>query len=464
MALILTVMSYKGEAPSQPASARFDEAGGIVGRSPKATLHLPDTERVVSSVHAEIFHQDGTYFVTDKSKNGLYVNQSTNPLGTDSSVRLENDDRLTIGDYVLRVDVEGSAGPGNSRGVEGMVSTPAMGTDPLKGLAPGPASGPGGSVALPGSAPEIPGPGNLIPGDIAQPPPAPSGGSHSDGAPAIAHHFAPPKVMEQPAPQSGIPMDWHNQEDAPTPDASHGQLPPGAPVPAADGPAPPPRPGPPIESAPPRPAESAPGAGDHAFVRNALEAAGAGELDPAGFVGPELAARLGAIMREAVSGALELLAIRAQARSEFRLGRTVVGQTGNNPLKFTESREDAIRQLLGGQDAGMLAAEDALREAFDDIREHQLAMFAGMDAALRALVTRLAPDELALGAGEAGALGSLIPAGRNAKLWERFVEVHGEISRDAEEGFRELFATAFADAYEEQLRQLRHARKERRPG
>ena len=55
-------------------------------------------------------------------------------------------------------------------------------------------------------------------------------------------------------------------------------------------------------------------------------------------------------------------------------------------------------------------------------------------------------------------LGNLLPMARKAKCWEIFGEIHGEVARDAEEGFLSLFGDEFIKAYEEQVLKLKTAR------
>lgn len=46
-----------------PSLKRFDDRGGIIGRSPSADWCLYDAERIVSSQHAKIVFSQGAYYL-----------------------------------------------------------------------------------------------------------------------------------------------------------------------------------------------------------------------------------------------------------------------------------------------------------------------------------------------------------------------------------------------------------------
>jgi FHA domain-containing protein len=96
----------------------------------------------------------------------------------------------------------------------------------------------------------------------------------------------------------------------------------------------------------------------------------------------------------------------------------------------------------------------AVREAFDDLRAHEVAVLAGMRAALEAVLTRFNPEALELRLAAKGMWDNLLPVNYKAKLWERYGEQHAEIVREIEENFDSVFAGAFLEAYEAQLARL----------
>jgi FHA domain-containing protein len=100
---------------------------------------------------------------------------------------------------------------------------------------------------------------------------------------------------------------------------------------------------------------------------------------------------------------------------------------------------------------------DAVRDAFDDLRAHEVALLAGMRAALTAVLDRFEPAALETRLADKGLWDSLLPASRRARLWERFAEQHATIAGEIEEQFDAIFAGAFAKAYEAQRQALRRA-------
>ena len=70
-------------------------------------LILPDPERRLSSHHCIVEQQGGRYVVTDVSKNGVYLNDVERPLGNGASSVLTDGDLVAIGDYQIRVEIEG---------------------------------------------------------------------------------------------------------------------------------------------------------------------------------------------------------------------------------------------------------------------------------------------------------------------------------------------------------------------
>jgi type VI secretion system FHA domain protein len=173
----------------------------------------------------------------------------------------------------------------------------------------------------------------------------------------------------------------------------------------------------------------------------------------------EAAMRLiGELLRESMRGAVELLVARAALKRELRAEQTMIVARENNPLKFSPSVEVALQHLLGPPSPGFMAAAPAVRDAFDDLRAHQLGVMAGMRAALDGVLQRFDPQQLEAKLGARSSFASLIPATRKARLWELFQELFGQLQTEAQDDFDDLFGQAFLKAYEEQLARLRGER------
>jgi FHA domain-containing protein len=133
---------------------------------------------------------------------------------------------------------------------------------------------------------------------------------------------------------------------------------------------------------------------------------------------------------------------------------TMIVSRENNPLKFSPSVEVALQHLLGPPAPGFMPAAVAMRDAFDDLRAHQLGVMAGMRAALEGVLLRFDPKQLEGKLTRRSAIDSLIPATRKARLWESFTELFAQLQTEAQDDFDELFGKAFLKAYEDQLDRL----------
>jgi FHA domain-containing protein len=169
---------------------------------------------------------------------------------------------------------------------------------------------------------------------------------------------------------------------------------------------------------------------------------------------PELMQLIGQLLRESTRGAVELLVARAALKREMRAEMTMIVARENNPLKFSPSVEVALQHLLAPPAPGFMPAAPAVRDAFDDLRAHQLGVMAGMKAALDGVLQRFDPQQLEAKLTRKSAIASLIPATRKARLWELFQELFGQLSSEAQDDFDELFGKAFLRAYEAQLDRL----------
>jgi type VI secretion system FHA domain protein len=174
---------------------------------------------------------------------------------------------------------------------------------------------------------------------------------------------------------------------------------------------------------------------------------------------PEKMQLVGELLREATRGAVELLVARAALKRELRAEMTMIVAKENNPLKFSPTVDVALAHLLGERTPGFMAPGAALKDAFDDLRAHQLGVMAGMRAALEGVLGRFDPAELEGKLAKGSKLSSLIPATRKARLWELFQELFSQLQREAQDDFDELFGRAFLRAYEEQLDRLARERR-----
>ena len=166
---------------------------------------------------------------------------------------------------------------------------------------------------------------------------------------------------------------------------------------------------------------------------------------------PETMHLIGQLLRESMRGTVELLVARAALKREMRAEMTMIVARENNPLKFSPTVEVALQHLLGPQTPGFMAPAPAVRDAYDDLRAHQLGVMAGMRAALDGVLQRFDPQQLEGKLTHRSAISTLIPATRKARLWESFQELFAQLQAEAQDDFDELFGRAFLRAYEDQL-------------
>ncbi len=434
MKLCLNVTTYRNQPPVTPLSAEFDEQGGTLGRSAGNLFVLPDPERFISGKHAAIVFRDGSFYITDTSTNGIYVGGSEQPLGRGNSAPLSDGDRLLIGDYEIEIVLEGDAG----------AAVPAFGEDnPFAAPPPPPAASPAVDAffhereADDDRVDTTPTTNSLF---SAPPEPvaSPITGSERDDVPVENEFFQPPQA---------IPEDWDSLTEAPL----------SAPPPAAEPvsephPAPPPAAKSAVAPSPPASVQ------DQEALRLILEGAGMPQFDIPKDAAPETLRTLGALMREMVEGLMGVLRARAEIKSQFRMQLTTIRPVENNPLKFTVSVEDALSHLFKPDNNAYLSPLDAIREAVDDISAHQMAVMAGMQGALSAMLQRFEPEALERFFQQKG--GRSLLESKNAWYWEQYSEKHKELLAEAEDNFQDLFGEEFARAYEEQITRLARGRKD----
>lgn len=96
----LEVIAAEGVAPNPPLRVVLDPAGGTIGRAPGNALTLPDPQRSVSRVHAQILHRQGVTVIVSRSPNGLVASGAHVDFGDE--VPLADDALIEMGSYVIR--------------------------------------------------------------------------------------------------------------------------------------------------------------------------------------------------------------------------------------------------------------------------------------------------------------------------------------------------------------------------
>ncbi len=485
----------------------MDAGPFTIGRGRDCDWVLVDTEKLLSKRHCTIERQGSGYAIVDHSLNGTFLNGDTEAIGQGGRRELHDGDVVRLSDYEIRVTVTPEAEAANTPehrredAFAGLSATTAAPPDPDRlgqraavrpqvretdwraGTSPGmageapesgemPAWTPGSErVALRPThavipedwqervaAPEAPEsgadePSPRFPGSAAdkveaapETPDAPDVPAGPEAAgPEVAPPEAPgaapigdrPGVFPPPLPE-GPAAEGSNVETRDRPAAPH--------APPSPGGAEPPRQ--PAETPGPPRGPRSPGGVDQASEGLAAFLRGAG-LDPAMVPGDDPEQTLetaGALFSAAVAGMIDVLATRSEVRNEFRLAQTVIRPTENNPLKFSASATDALRVLLSRNASGYMSAQSAMNEAVDDVKAHQIAVMAGVQAAVQGLLKRFDPE--ALEQRFAQERGMAVLGSRKARCWDAFVRLYGEIAEEAEDDFHAVLGREFAKAYE----------------
>jgi type VI secretion system FHA domain protein len=374
--------------------ATFRGSGGKIGRAPGSSLLLSDEH--VSGHHADIAYRAGTYYVEDRSRNGMYLDG--NRLKPRQPVELRSGSVMVIESYEIRVTVAadvqavipttthdsllGESESGSSSGLTGFLGNA------------GPAAG--------GAAPLIPPNWNDESGIVASPEPGP------EPLPTPPPRPSPPTPVPPSLPRSPQPKARHR--------------------PAAAG-------------------------GSDGSLAQVLAGAGLRPED----VTPELAEDLGRILRVVVEGVMDVLAARQQTKEEFRVGVTTFKRAGsNNPLKFSSNLEDALHKLFVQRQEGYLGPIEAFEDAFEDLRNHQVATLDGMRKAFAAMLKRFDPQKLQERF-DRQQRGALVSVPGRLRYWDLYGDWFRDMVGDAD-SFQELFGEEFAEAYDRQLRNLKGRR------
>jgi type VI secretion system protein len=437
MSLSIKISKKVGGRSDMIASRSWPQNRISIGRGEECTLVLEDPKKHVSRVHVELEEKnEGTFHLTVVSKvNPVFINGKRHAPGSQHD--LSAGDRFELGEY----EIELLAPPTVSLKADAPVPDVEETTRPDNPLLQLPKAPPAKSA--PAAPPPEP--------EMAEEPPY-MGGKLPPVEPGI---FDEPAVAEAPAaappePEGDVFADatYVGASSAPSAnifdEATYvGGRPPGqgaAPAAAAGA----------------RPGGGLAGeAGMRAAVKAFLEGAGLKEKEIADAEIEAFLLQSGRIMRAAVEGAMALLAARATAKKELRAeDRTMVASKDNNPLKLMSDPQEAMAFLFDTKDraGGFLDPVQAVGDAFDDLRAHEVALFAGMRAALIGSIQRFDPKMLEVELEKnAGGLG----LNRKAKLWEQFAAYQQKLARDAEDDFNKVFGREFMGTYMAQVKRLR---------
>ncbi len=435
MPLILTVTSYKGATPSKPASISIEHESISIGRQKGNLLVLNDPESVVSGKHAEIEYRNDGYYITDTSTNHTLIDQTdkqvnkSQTLTGGQSAKLNNNDMLTIGEYEIQVSISSR----HNHATSDDLSYRDIHEDP----------------------------NSILKNDNRL-----DSGSDDPFADILTASEENEGLLDQKA-QSHDAMDDFSFLDSIIEKSD--QLRADNNIPNTDTKDPFAEIEPAIEdkkkslkkhntatTQPQKHVQQPPSISDtevdSKLIMNFLKGAGIANSNISSTINANTFFLIGQLLSRSLQGAIQVLWARSKIKNELGLEVTIVHGRRNNPLKFTPSAQESLIKMLDPQGEAYMPANEAVDEAFSDIGAHEMAVMAGMRSALQDVLKRFNPEYLEQRLQKKSPISLKIPIHRQAKLWDLFQDLYGDIEKEAQDDFNRLFGRAFAKAYNDQLR------------
>lgn len=433
--IVLRILRRPDGVLSGPDVHAIPAAGATIGRAPDCDIVLDDPMRLVSRQHAWIMPDGVEQAIVGclSTISPLYVNDTA--LSTNQQCAVHDGDRMRIGGF--EVLLETRVLPLRDLATTVVFSHPAQPAPPPVPLPPAP------PVAPPTRAPvqEPPRPTVAQPARLDQwfdleTVPDPLGpASPLPALDTAARRVLLPGQSTQATAPSGADMS------APGPRTAQLARPPALTATV----------GLPARGTAPAPVPTTASADNLAALRQAfLDGAGLDSSTPLQLDADTLAL-LGALLRASTEGTLALLQDRAMAKRHLRAHGTGISARENNPLKFMPNATAALRDLLSREPrTGFLDPPQAVRAAHRDLQQHQVAMMAGMRAAMLDLMMRLGPEAIEAGADPAQGLARSSRTLRESQLWHRLQQIHAQLIANLDDSFDAAFGREFLRAYEEQ--------------
>lgn len=390
MELILDMVGSEQFVSGMPVTKAFRQAGGIIGRAEDCDWVIPDRKRVVSGRHAQVSFEDGAFYLTDTSSNGILLKPSNTPLPKGQPQRIEHGNLYSLGDFEIRARIMQdptvfSEDLGRPKDAGSIIPDDAfLDLDPLNAL---------------DQQEEMYAAGD----DLAM-------FSHRAHAePAQAADYAPinmdnltvPELVAAPVQAQPVPQ--------------------------------------------PTPAPASAGQSDQ-FWQSFGDALGVSLEGLNEAQRQALALKAARLLKQSVGSLQQSLRNRNELKAEMKLALTSVEHASTNPLKFSADSPQAMGSLLRPA-ATEMPAEQAINRAFRDLQAHQVALIAASRAAVRSIFEHLSPEQLTLRF-ERENKSLMNTAGSR---WRAYIHLYQALQRD-DNWSQRLYARDFVVAYEEQIR------------
>ena len=405
MELILQIVSGQtgnGERARESERRKtFGRVGGRIGRAADCEWVLPSP--YVSRHHATVSHSGNTFYIESTGENGLALNDPTQMLPRFDRHALKDGDRLFIDEMEIVVTLAGA----------GTSSEAAPAIPELHASSSGPLD---------------PSPDDLDPlkrllGDAGPLAETAERAIPWNNSSSLADHFAPPRLEQAASPvaATSIAEDWDDES---------------------------------IE----RSIGAPPVTGAIAALRTegaAMSASYSAPIATQSRADSAAAPVPSDVLRSMLQGLINERQSRAQMAAELRLRSLSLAPSNPNPLHHAVNAEDALRLLAPLPEAGRMTGAQAVTDALDEIRAHQLATSAAIHAAFQSMLSCFEPRALEARFDRRLKHAGVLPIGAKFRYWQLYVELFEELASGADSGFQKLFGEAFAEAYETQLTALK---------
>ncbi|GAA5217866.1 type VI secretion system-associated FHA domain protein TagH [Corallincola platygyrae] len=421
MELTLSVVSYHrftaGQETSKQLSLITAQSDLVIGRADECDWHLPDPERVLSGRHAVVSSFKEGFVVTDISTNGLFINRDIEALGRNNSHTLVDGDLLTLGDYEIEVKLTSDAVKVAEKDPQSKVSQASAKefgfhtTDFEENLASKPAITPKPSSAIgPSAAAETL---EVLGTDAIQ---LPATKPLDEIKPTEAADWEKLIIGEVPATkdsaESNKPAhssDTHSQNQGHQ--ANHFS----------------------------------------AFLNGAQITPNMVPKDPED--AEYWCRQLGEVFNLLLVGLMKTMHGRSLFKQQVRANQTLFGFSENNPLKFSATYEDAIHNLVGRQSSGYLSHEQAIKQSFKDIEQHETALFESINGAMLGLMQHLDPNGISGRFGNSAWAEKMLPSHAAAKHWRAYLSEYQNLKQQLQQEGASVFMDDFVKAYESSIAQ-----------
>ena len=397
MPLTIKIISEHRDLVGDDHVREFHEEGGPIGRSLQNDWILPDPDRYISGRHATIDYRGGMYYLADTSSNGVYMNGEIEPIGNGNPRRLFDGDRMRMGDFEFEVRID----KGESLVMPLEPEEPSIATGDFE---------------------------QFVDEEVLETGMQMLDEEEITGDDEFQSFLFGEQKKKSPEIEPAAEVDNEPANDALSGEASTKEI--AVDVSAED------------------------------LFDSFLDGLGVSrvELHPA-VNRPEMMLTAGMVLREFVEGTVKLLSSRANLKNAFRLEQTTVLPRHNNPMKFSENSGDLVKQLLIGGEGEYLGARDAVREACQDLINHQNAFLDAMNSAFIEFADRFDPDELQEGFDRA-IDSKLLGFMNKSKYWDLYCDLYPIMTEKGGGRFPQMFGEEFVKAYERQVNEYRRHDRE----